>query len=53
MSIRTRRPAIGATAYTADDMTIGTITKVGLVYAYTDAGQRIHLDSFMQTWTAA
>lgn len=47
-----RTPRIGATAVTADDMTLGTITKVTKTYAYTKSGARLHLDSYLETWAA-
>jgi hypothetical protein len=51
MSTITRRgPRIGALAVTADDITLGTITKVSRGYAYTESGTRVSLDSYLNTW---
>ena len=40
----------GKTVVTADDMQLGSITKVTSTYVYT-AGGRVPLDSYLETWT--
>lgn len=45
-------PRIGALAVTADDVTLGPITRLGKIYAYTGSGARVPLASYLDTWAA-